>query len=318
MLHCPWQCKRGEIMYYRKYFSGTIDSMAWAAAGATSSAGAGNTATLYFRSLKTTPVLCTAIVDVLKEIGLNQAACSLDQASPVTYGEIFPYGTDKQGIQVFFGHNTVNQASLHISLRICLYPDSDVSAAKTTGNSYGSSMTNTITAGTTGTNIEYRFYVTIKGDPESFVMVFVGTYADPDAENLIFGFGKGRDCFGNETVCYAPLAYNNGLYFFDAVRKTYINKKEPVRIISNSQIGYLEAAVVKGCPDDTIALIPWMESSLLGVTLDNCYHVPVSLTTETVDKSFLIEGMEYWLFRYGRLLAKCPTKMQGLRFDITR
>lgn len=298
-------------MYYRKYFSGTIDTLAvTAGTGITAAAGGGGTTSLYYRSLKTTPVLCSAIVDVLKEIGLEDAACGLDPGVPAGYGEIFPYGADKQGIQVFYANNT-NNTTVHGNVRVALCPDTDLNTLKVAANSYGGTVVCNITNSLSGNNVPYRFYITVKGDPKSFLQLFVGNYSAPENEAGLFGFGRGKDCYDNDIVCYAPLSQNSGLYFFDLNQKTYINQQTPVSTAANSFIGgTVNDFIVKGGAEDTIALIPWINIPLLGVTLDNCYCVPTSLTTATTDQAFLIDGQEYWLLRYGRVLAKCPTKLQ--------
>lgn len=299
-------------MYYRKYFSGIIDSLVTTTGtGVTVATGGGGGTALYYRSLKVTPVLCNAIVDVLQEIGLEDAACSLDPNSPEIYGEIFPYGPDKQGIHVYFGYNSANNTSSHGTMRIALCPDADVTALRRTADSFGYQSNNSITSVLSGNNVPYRFYVIVKGDPKSFLQVFVGNYNNPENEMGIFGFGRGKDCFGNDVVCYAPFIGNYSGYFFDLVKKTFVNKLNPINTINNSMVsGSTTEVILKGCALDTIALIPWIDIPLQGVTLENCYCVPTSLTTATTDQAFIIEGQEYWLLRYGRILAKCPTKLQ--------
>lgn len=298
-------------MYYRKFFSGTIDTMAvGVGTGNTALTGGGGATTLYYRSLKTTPVLCNAIVDILKEIGLPDAACSLDPGVPAEYGEIFPYGRDRQGIQVFFA-NSANTTTIHSNARIVLCPDTDLNTLKVAANSYGGTVVCNITSSLSGNNVPYRFYITVKGDPNSFLQLFIGNYSTPGSETGIFGFGRGKDCYDNNIVCYAPLAQSSGLYFFDLDKKTYINQQTPVSVAANSFIGgTVNDFIVKEGAVDTIALIPWINIPMLGVTLDNCYCVPASLTTATADQAFLIDGEEYWLLRNGRILAKCLTKLQ--------
>lgn len=297
-------------MYFRKYFSGTVDSLpTTVGAGVTNSAAGGGTLGVGYRSVKITPILSSAIVEVLRMIGLGQAECSLDQANPATYGEIFPYGSEKQGIQVFFGYKYVTGA--HNYINVGLYPDSSISAANVAANSVGFQSQLQITSATSGTDVAYRFYVTVKGDPASFVKVMVGNYSSPESEIEVFGFAKGKDCFGNTVVCYAPFGGSYAMYFFDLDKKTYINQATPVSAAeSSSQASNSAIQKVKGCPPEKIALIPWIETLLLGVTLDNCYCVPTVLTTATTDQAFLIGGEEYWLMRNGKLLAKCPTRLQ--------
>ncbi len=296
-------------MYYRKYFSGTIDNLAVLTGNTVTSSttGAGGMTTLYYRSLKTTPVLCRAIVEVLQEIGLTEAACRLEPGDPATYGEIFPYGADMQGMQVYFGYQS--GSNCHYSARVTLCPDSNVNAAKNAADSWGVSLNIQIASATSGSNVPYRFYVTVKGDPVSFLQVAVSAYSAPEKEIGLFGFGKGKDCFGNDVVCYTGLS-SNPLYFFDARKKTYVNQLTPAAAAANSLVSNTAAEiVVKGCPEDAVALIPWIDVPLAGVTLDNCYCVPTSLTTATAEQAFLIGGEEYWLLRNGRILARCPTKL---------
>lgn len=297
-------------MHFRKFFSGTIDSLPTAVGtGTTNGAAGGGGLGTGYRSLKTTPILCSAIVEVLRMIGLDQAECSLDPDNPATYGEIFPYGSEKQGIQFFFGYKYVNSA--HSYINVGLYPDSSISAANVAANSAGVQSQLQITSATSGTDVAYRFYVTVKGDPKSFVKVMVGSYSSPESETDIFGFAKGKDCFGNTVVCYAPFGGAYAMYFFDLDKKTYVNQATPVTAAdSSSQAANSVAQKVKGCPPEKIALIPWIETFLLGVTLDNCYCVPTALTAATTDQAFLIGGEEYWLMRNGKLLAKCPTRLQ--------
>lgn len=295
------------IMYYRKFFSGVIEDMK-VLTGSTITAYGGIGGASGYRSTIMTPVLCRAVVDVLKEIGFAEACCGLESGSPVTYGEIFPYGADKQGIQVFFGYTGASSYT-HTYIRVAVIPDSDTSKAGNSADVYGGQMGCQITSSSTGINVPYRFYVTVKGDPVSFLSVAVGTYAAPESEIIIFGFGRGEDCLGNPAVCYSPFAQNS-LYFLDLDKKVYINQTSPITAVSASSISYsANDLVVAGCPPDTVALIPWRYEQLLGVTLDNCYCVPKSLTTATTDQAFLIGGEEYWLLRFGRILAKCPTKL---------
>lgn len=294
-------------MYYRKYFSGTCNLNGALGEAYTPLVGGGGSTQLYYRSLVTTPILCNAIVDVLREIGLTEAECCLDPTKPDTYGEIFPYGVDTQGIHVFFGN--ANTSNIHIMCHLAIGPDADINAMRSAA-SYGYASTYYIVKTATGTDVPYRFYVTVKGDPTSFLQVSITLYNDLDTEINLISFGKGKDCFGNDVVCYAIGNQTFHLYFLTLNGKTYVNQVTPVSSITDSSVNKDQnETIVKGCPADTIALIPWCYEPLLGVTLDNCYCVPTSLTTANTDQAFLIDGEEYWLLRNGKILARCPTKL---------
>ncbi len=296
-------------MYYRKYFSGVVDTLAVTTGVTITSkpvgAGAGKT---QYRSLKTTPILCNAIICVLQEIGLPTATCRLDAADPDTYGEIFPYGDNTQGIHIFFG-NTAS-STCHNTVMVMLCPDSSIKAATSSTDSGNTYINCQITSASTGTDVPYQFYITVKGDPNSLLEVMLSSYAAPDTEIELFSFGKGTDCFGTDVVCYSVI---NGttLYFFDMRGKTYINRETPITNIAQSaHVHAYTDTIVKGCPPDTVALIPWIYEPLVGVTINNCYCVPTSLVgTNNDERAFLINGEEYWLFKLGRILARCSTKL---------
>lgn len=294
-------------MYYRKYFSGTCNLAGTVNEIATPLVGGGGATQLCYRSLVTTPILCNAIVDVLREIGLKSAECCLDPTKPDIYGEIFPYGMGTQGIHVFFGNTTNN--SLHTLCRVALGPDSDINVMRSTASFYYA-LNLQITQNITGSDVPYRFYIVVKGDPTSFLQILISIYNGLDSETELISFGKGKDCFGNDVVCYATFGQTFNLYFLTLHGKTYVNQVTPVSNIVDSSVDKNQnLTIIKGCPADTIALIPWCYEPLLGVTLDNCYCVPTSLTTASQNQAFLIDGEEYWLLRNGRILARCPTKL---------
>lgn len=296
-------------MYYRKYFSGVVDTlMSTLNETYTPAVGMGGSTQLHYRSMVTTPILCNAIVEVLREIGLTEAVCSLNPSEPDTYGEIFPYGPGTQGFHVFSGNANLN--NLHNMFKVTIGPDSDINALRSQTASSGLSVSFNMLKSTTGTDVPYQFYVIVKGDPTSFLQVLVSSYNTLDTETELIRFGKGKDCFGNSIVGYSQCGPGVNLFFFNLERKTYVNQITPVSVISDSAVvsGRAETSI-KGCPADTVALIPWSYKPLLGVTLDNCYCVPTSLTTANADQAFLINGEEYWLLWNGGILARCTTKL---------
>jgi hypothetical protein len=296
-------------MYYRKYFSGVVATLISTLNETyTPTVGAGGSTQRQYRSMVTTPILCNAIMEVFQEIGLTDAACHLDPAEPDTYGEIFPYGTGTQGVHVYFGSATMS--NLHSMCRVGIGPDADINTMGSASSSIGLNVNFNMLQTTTGTDVPYQFYVTVKGDPVSFLRVFVSSYNTLDTETELFSFGKGKDCFGNNIVCYSPQSVTTNLLFFDLDERTYVNQIAPTYNVSDSAVSHSQnETIVKGCPTDTIALIPWSYNPLLGVSLDNCYCVPMSLTTATSDQAFLINGEEYWLLKNGRILARCSTKL---------
>lgn len=141
-------------MYYRKYFSGTISSNT--DYRATLSIANNVNQNNYYNQ---TAVICLAIKSTLEDVGI---LCEYDAETHVLQIE-------------------------GISLQILCTTSAGYIAYSANGISIGSQSYSPFS----GTN--YKFYVTLKGDKDGILQVFIGQYSNPTVENYGFAIGKGID-----------------------------------------------------------------------------------------------------------------------------
>lgn len=142
-------------MYYRRYFSGSI--AATNATRITKSIVNGSNLTHYCNQ---TDVLLSAIKQTLEDVGIQ---CE--------YGDI-------DGVLIIDG----------VTLQICATNTSPYISF----NINGIQMT-TINSNYPFSGTKYSFYVTLKGDIEGILQIFIGSYTSPQIETTGFIIGKGVD-----------------------------------------------------------------------------------------------------------------------------
>ena len=141
-------------MYYRKYFSGTISSNT--DYRATLSIDNNVNQNNYYNQ---TAVVCQAIKSTFEDVGI---LCEYDAETHVFQIE-------------------------RISLQILCTTNSGWINYFANGKNIGNHSYTPFS----GTN--YKFYVTLKGDKDGILQVFIGYYNNPAAETYGFAIGKGID-----------------------------------------------------------------------------------------------------------------------------
>lgn len=166
-------------MYYRRYFAGTIASNTQYRSAKVISTG-GNTQNYYNQ----TDVLLSAIKQTLEDVGIQ---CE--------------YG-DSDGILVIDG----------VTVQLIAY----------SSNSYLNINANGIQCGLLNSGsylpfsgLNYKFYVTLKGNVDGILQIFIGTYNTPQYETYGFIIGKGtdlRDSTEIRVVCAGVISTLSSFY----------------------------------------------------------------------------------------------------------
>lgn len=169
-------------MYYRKLFSGTVVNTSDRRSVNTTY---GQTGT-YSCYSNQTDVLNQALVDVLTTCGCN---CSYNQETGYLWIDGFP-------LSIYFTSGTYYRVMVPFSTNTLV----SVSAA-----------TYAPFSGTA-----YQFYITVKGDPDGILDVYIGTYSSPALANNSYSFsiGKGVDLRNKSRIFTLSLARNNNVYVY--------------------------------------------------------------------------------------------------------
>lgn len=181
-------------MYYQKYFSGSVDAT--------------TTTTQYYMGLdkiatstscrsghikNRSDVIGNAIASTLKDVGYPNAYWDS------TSGYIF---FDKTNSRTGF-YLSVQSSTLYISIgfvsssyQYIATPTSGYGYAGITWNSYNSSPFYS----TGQTASDYKFYITIKGEPKGVMSISIGTYNSPSSEYSYLHIFRGTDKRNNSDV----------------------------------------------------------------------------------------------------------------------
>lgn len=169
-------------MYYRKLFSGTVANTS---DRRTANVVFGQTGTTNIYSNQT-DVLNHALMEVLETCGYS---CSYEQETGYLRIDGFP-------MSIYFPSTTYYQVRIPFS-------------------------TNTLVNVSTATyapfsGTAYQFYITVKGDPDGILDVYIGTYSSPAAMNSSYSFsiGKGKDLRNQDIIFTLSTARNYGMYAY--------------------------------------------------------------------------------------------------------
>lgn len=165
-------------MYYRKYFAGSAeDSMLTRKLVVISNS---STASEYYvRS----DVICRAIQETLEDVGIS---CIYDNQNSTIMIEDLT-------IQISTYNNSAN----------VLYNINGLSVGTQTKHPFN------------GSNHNYKFYVTLKGDIDAILNISIGSYSTPQDETNGISIGKGKDMKDGQsirTVCTIPTVSNGNCY----------------------------------------------------------------------------------------------------------
>ena len=280
-------------MYYRKYFSGSVDAT--------------TTTNQYYMGLdkvatgtsrksghikNRADVLGNALVSTFKDIGFPNAYWDS------TAGYFFIDKTNSLcGIYITVDSsyaycNTGYRGSTYITAT------SATSSSSTDGSSYGGLFS---VSGTSAA--DYAFYITIKGEPKGVFSVHIGSYTDHSSESRFFYICMGKDKRDNSNTIGFTFATSSSPTNFR------INNYATAETLSNYNSGtswYQSVSFALGTSkltlkDETIVLIPLF--FYLGyLILDNTYFNP-GLT----EGFYEIDGDIYQAGTY--YITKCITEV---------
>lgn len=269
-------------MYYRKYFSGTVDAT--------------TTTNQYYMGLdkvatgtsrtsghikNRSDVIGNALVSTFKDIGYPNAYWDS------TSGYFFIDKTNSrcgvyvtvQSARMYFNWGYVNSSYNYIN----------TTTASTTATVYGNSLTPVPFQATGVTATNYAFYITVKGEPTGMLSVFIGAYDNHSQENYIFTLGIGKDkrdeSKATVMTCLGETTYN---FFVN----NYNTAKEIVstQLLTTNTLSML---------DELIVLIPLIMKYGF-IFMDNTYFNP-GLSAGFYE----IDGDTYYVTSY--YITKCIT-----------
>lgn len=283
-------------MYYRKYFSGSVDAttttnqyyMGLDKVATGTSRGSGH---IKNRS----DVIGNALVSTFRDIGYPNA-----------------YWDSTSGY--FFFDKTNSLSGIYISVQstymyfVAGYTQTGSQYVQSQSNSssliYGNSVTvngySPFASNGTGAT-DYAFYVTIKGEPKGIFMVSIGTYTNHAAEsgNIEYFFVcTGKDKRDNSSI----IGFN---FSRSTVNLFYLIKYSNAEIYMRGEdysIGFATSSNTLAMKDETVVLIP-MFFNLGFLFLDNTYINP-GITTAGF---YEIDGDVYFVNQY--YITKCITEV---------
>ena len=277
-------------MYYRKYFSGTVDAT--------------TTTNQYYMGLdkiatgtsrtsghikNRSDVIGNALVSTFRDIGYPNAYWDS------TSGYFFLDKTNSLcGLYI-----TVQSSYMYMSVG---YRGSSYITSQSNSTS-GGNYTNGIQVSSTytpfyvnGTSIsDYAFYVTVKGEPKGVFSVHIGAYDNHSAENMLFFYiACGVDKRNNDATYCFSLSLSSDKYSFLIINKT------TAEVIANTNFANGNSRL--NMMNETVVLIPifFMYGFLL---LDNTYFNP-GITTKGF---YEIDGDIYFVDSY--YITKCITEV---------
>lgn len=248
-------------MYYRRYFAGTISSNTQYRTTKAISTGA-NTYNYYNQ----TDVLLSAIKQTLEDVGI-----------------LCEYG-DSDGILVIDG-STVQMLVYNSNSAIVINVNGQQCANQTS------------TGYLPFSGLNYKFYITLKGDIDGILKICIGFYSNPQQESMGFVLGKGTDLRDNteiRAVLGGSISNISSLYVLKNDKiledyKQYINfgwSIGNIAILNNNgaEVTLVECVAQQG-----------------RFKLNNCYFGNASLTN---DAFYNIGGNIYYVIS-STILIKC-------------
>lgn len=150
--------------------------------------------------------------------------------------------------------------------------------------------------------LNYRFSITVKGDPSGILDVYIGAYQNPMATNPLFSIGKGKDLRNNAEILTVgnPAITNTSMYIYNKKDITF-----PSGI--NGTLTYVFGFVITNYPDlnsygTKIVLINCIDQSGC-FSLNNCYYGNGCLG---IGQFYNIDGTVYYS-KNNTTLVKCIT-----------
>lgn len=255
-------------MFYRKYFNGTI------ASSSTTKVvpycyGITNTKTIYVNQ---TDVLLDAMKDVLETCGCEVVI-------------------DKTNYLIWINGLPLSLTFTSSQVMSCYFPFASSYLFSASGTSYEPFS---------GT--DYKFYITVKGDPDGILDVYIGSYSSPATTNTSYSFsiGKGKDVRNNQDVRFVSLARSDSLYYFyKKVNEVTLvdGKTTPTTLTCGYAIGNDVDLTQSG---QTIPLVENVTQNGF-FKISNCFFGHSSLSRDTF---YNIDGEVYYV-RSDYLLVKC-------------
>lgn len=245
-------------MYYRKYFSGTISSNT--DYRATLSIANNVNQNNYYNQ---TAVICQAIKSTLEDVGI---LCEYDAETHVFQIE-------------------------GISLQILCTTNAGWIAYYANGISIGSQSYSPFS----GTS--YKFYVTLKGDKDGILQVFIGQYSNPAIESYGFAIGKGIDLRDSQDI---RVVLGGGV---TGIGYGYILKDDAILAEYKEKVTFGQRITHNNSLNDNgkeITLVECVAQSGR-FKLENCYFGHANLT---VNEFYNIGGDIYYYISQN-ILVKC-------------
>lgn len=207
-------------MYYRRYFAGRLESTT--GYKTISDIGGGNVNNYYNQ----TNVLLSAIKQTLEDVGIQ---CECREADAILV-------IDRVTVQfVYTGVNTYR-----ISVN-------------------GEKLADVASGGSSFSNADYRFYVTLKGDIDGILQIFIGWYTNPTGEGIGIAIGKGVDL-------------RDGIEIRGVRGGSYANSPEYLSVLKNDRIlENYNKEVAFGYP---LTNVPDLNNKGTEVTLVECVAQP--------------------------------------------
>lgn len=256
-------------MFYRKYFEGTIASASVTKGSMPSYYGATTVKTVYVNQ---TDVVLNAMKDVLETCGCDVII-------------------DKDKYFIWINGVPISITFTSATVMSCFIPFLNTALFSASGAS------NHPFNGT-----DYKFYITVKGDPDGILDVYIGSNSTPASVNTTYSIsiGKGKDVRNNNDVGFVSLARSDSVYYFykkDGEVTLVDGKTTPTTVSPGYAIANDADLTQSG---QTIPLVEnVMQNGFLRI--NNCFFGHSSLSSDTF---YNIDGEVYYE-RSNLLLVKC-------------
>jgi hypothetical protein len=262
-------------MYYRKYFEGTVPSTE-----TTKSVKFGGGTSTYTAYVNRSIVLGKAVEETLKAVGLNAYYDTEDFI-------LYLNKLDKTGVGLI--SNNVGNPYYYV------YDDA-VSAAF-------SSISNSNSGYLPFSGINYKFYVSLIGEPTTLFSVAIGGYSYPATTafgGITFGYGLNKktekEIFLYGGSFFSGTTPNFRLKNTDGTRDEYNSIVVNITFQTLQLNGYINGVVLKEIFDTTGMY-----------TINDCYMGCKTLSAGTTS-FYSINGVEYYCPN-AYFIIKCPSKI---------
>lgn len=145
---------------------------------------------------------------------------------------------------------------------------------------------------------KYRFYITLKGDIDSILMISIGKYDTPAYENNGIAIGNGTDLKDHSNIKVISL-------IGDALTSNfYLVKDDAIHDILKSKVVFGQEIINNPTVNDNgslVTLVDCITMSCGRFRIDNCYFGNSALQTNYF---YNIDGSVYYAFS-SKILIKC-------------